>query len=73
MKKICKLCLQSKETSEFYSHKFTKDKLNTKCKDCIKQYSKEWYNKKMQSSTFKKKRAVKEKQRRLIVNKWDEL
>lgn len=34
--KICKQCLQEKEEILFYSHPLTKDKLLSKCKECVK-------------------------------------
>ena len=67
------MCLEIKPTEEFYAHNFTKDRLNTKCKDCIRNYSKQWYNKKMSSDSFRKARALKEKKKRLIQNNWNTL
>lgn len=73
MEKTCKKCCQTKPTDEFYYHRFNADKLNKKCKQCVRDEAKESYNKKMLNPSFRKKRAAKEKQRRLVVNNWNTL
>jgi len=40
--KICKKCEIEKPSSEFYSHKQTKDNLDTMCKPCKKEEAAKW-------------------------------
>lgn len=73
MEKTCKKCNQTKSTDEFYPNKYNADRLYKKCKECLREEAKESYNKKMLNPSFRKKRAAKEKQRRLVINKWNTL
>lgn len=43
MGKVCSKCLQEKSEDRFSPHKGTLDKLNTFCKDCVNEYSREYY------------------------------
>jgi very-short-patch-repair endonuclease len=40
--KICNICLKEKDDSEFYKHSQTKDKLNSRCKECTKEQANKW-------------------------------
>jgi hypothetical protein len=73
MEKTCKKCNQTKPIEEFYPHKFNADRLYKKCKECVREESRKSYVKNMSNASFRKKRAAKEKQRRLVINKWNTL
>lgn len=45
MKKFCSRCKEEKDTEKFRRHKNTKDGLNCWCKDCEKEYNKEYREK----------------------------
>jgi hypothetical protein len=42
MKKFCKKCNQEKDTTEFNPNKHTKCGLQAYCKDCAREYCKQW-------------------------------
>ena len=42
-KKVCKACGKLKYLSEFHKDGGTKDGYRAKCKECIKEYNKKWY------------------------------
>lgn len=41
--KLCKRCGVSKPEDQFSKQKRTKDGLHTRCKECAREVSKEWY------------------------------
>jgi hypothetical protein len=54
MEKICFKCSLVKELSEFYKHKKMLDGHLNKCKDCVKKYSKENWEKKSKDENWLK-------------------
>lgn len=42
-RKTCRTCQQSKPTDQFHRNKYTKDGLNSYCKECNNQKSKDWH------------------------------
>ena len=40
--KQCRICEQVLSVSEFNKHSGTKDKLDSRCKDCMKKYKQTW-------------------------------
>jgi hypothetical protein len=50
--KICKKCGLEKEITQFSKNKSTNDKLNTQCKECVKNYSNDKLNKILNNMTL---------------------
>ena len=67
--KQCSKCMENKKHTEFYAHKTNLDGLSGKCKECTKQYSREWHHRNMKNLHFRKKQAEKTKRymRTLLV------
>lgn len=48
--KVCNVCKETKEYSEFYADKTCKDNLRYKCKTCDKKYSRKWHKENLERS-----------------------
>ena len=55
MSKICSKCKVEKDAGEFYKHKNHENGLSSKCKDCDREYHKEYYQKNKEGIIEKKK------------------
>jgi 5-methylcytosine-specific restriction endonuclease McrA len=68
--KICSICKQDKSLESFNKHPKRKDGLQTHCRDCNKQKSKNYYNQnkeKHQKETYKrKKQYIIESQQKIL-------
>ena len=65
MKKVCNTCNINKPLSEFYKYKAAKDGLQSKCKDCVEKYNRN-YNKINKDSISISQKKYKEKNKKTI-------
>ena len=66
--KQCSKCLETKEDTEFYNHKTNLDGLSGKCKECTKQYTRDWYHENMKSLVFRRRQCESSRKQRLKKN-----
>lgn len=64
MEKRCNKCLLIKSETEFYKYKGNTDGYNSRCKECLREYWKQYYARMSQDRTWRAKQSQRQTTRR---------